>query len=103
MTDALNATRAAIEEGIVTGGGTALLKSLVVLDTIETENFDQKMGLDIVRKALRAPASQIIRNADSEAAVVINTILEKSKTDPHFGWDGAKVGSIRYTCVRGGS
>eukprot|EP00045_Choanoeca_perplexa_P017463 m.254133 g.254133 ORF g.254133 m.254133 type:complete len:575 (-) comp17548_c0_seq16:746-2470(-) len=90
VTDALNATRAAIEEGIVTGGGTALLKSLTVLESVETENFDQKMGLDIVRMALRAPANQIISNADSEAAVVINSIIEQSKTDPNYGWDGAK-------------
>ena len=82
--DALNATRAAVEEGIVPGGGTALLRAALNL-TIEGENDDQQAGIDIVRKALEAPIRQISENAGVEGSVVVNTIRNsKSKT---FGFN----------------
>lgn len=104
ITDALNATRAAIEEGIVTGGGTALLRCIKSVDSLEPKNFDEKMGMDIVRKALRAPATQIIENARGDASVIINEILKESKTNEAFGWDGANVGFhslVEYLTVLG--
>ena len=74
--DALHATRAAVEEGIVPGGGVAYLRAMNALDSIETENDDQKVGINIVRKAIEEPARQIVFNAGMEASVIINKILE---------------------------
>jgi chaperonin GroEL len=75
--DALNATRAAVEEGIVPGGGTALLKASKILSTLKTDSFDQGLGVDIVRKAITAPAQTIVNNAGEEGSVVIGRVLEK--------------------------
>ena len=75
--DALNATRAAVEEGIVPGGGTALLKASKVLSTLKPDSFDQGLGVDIVRKAITAPAQTIVNNAGEEGSVVIGRVLEK--------------------------
>jgi chaperonin GroEL len=78
--DALNATRAAVEEGIVPGGGTALLYAAGNID-VKGENDDEQAGIDIVRKALEAPIRQISENAGVEGSVVVNTIKnQKSKT-----------------------
>ncbi|MFA6572046.1 MAG: chaperonin GroEL [Bacteroidota bacterium] len=74
--DALHATRAAVEEGIVPGGGVAYIRSLQVLDSIKTENLDQKTGVDIVRKAVEEPVRQIVNNAGLEASVILNKIKE---------------------------
>lgn len=76
FTDALNATRAAVEEGIVPGGGTALLlASRDALENLKGENFDQNVGIDIVRKALRVPCLSIARNAGAEGSVVVEKLL----------------------------
>ncbi|PWJ76919.1 chaperonin GroEL [Pseudaminobacter salicylatoxidans] len=78
--DALNATRAAVEEGIVAGGGTALLRASANLKA-KGENADQEAGVNIVRRALQAPARQIATNAGDEASIVVGKILEsKSST-----------------------
>jgi hypothetical protein len=69
--DALNATRAAVEEGISPGGGVALLRSIKALENVKVENHDQKTGIDIVRKAIQAPARQIVDNAGADGAVVV--------------------------------
>jgi chaperonin GroEL len=78
--DALNATRAAVEEGIVPGGGVALLRASKNID-VKGLNDDEKAGIDIVRRALEAPIRQIVQNAGVEGSVVVSTILgEKSRT-----------------------
>ncbi|MEI5666454.1 chaperonin GroEL [Bosea sp. CCNWLW174] len=74
--DALNATRAAVEEGILPGGGVALLRALNSVKSIKTQNDDQKTGVEIVRKAIAAPARQIVDNAGGDGAVVIGKLLE---------------------------
>ena len=77
--DALHATRAAVEEGIVPGGGVALLRAIKALDALKAENEDQKIGINIVRKALQAPARQIFTNAGEDGSVIVGKILENSK------------------------
>ncbi len=76
--DALHATRAAVEEGIVPGGGVALLRAGKALDSLKPENDDQKVGINIVRKALQAPARQIAANAGEDGSVIVGKILENS-------------------------
>jgi len=83
--DALNATRAAVEEGISPGGGVALLRAIPALDAIKVENSDQKTGVDIVRKAIQAPARQIVDNAGADGAVVIGKLLEAKEYN--YGYD----------------
>ena len=83
--DAINATRAAVEEGILPGGGTALLYAVRALDKLNPANEDQKVGIEILRKALQAPLSQIVANAGGNAPVVVGKLLEKS--DPSRGFD----------------
>ena len=85
--DALNATRAAVEEGILPGGGVALLRTQKVLDRINTANDDQKVGVNIVRRALQAPARQIAENAGEDGAVIVGKILDKE--DYAFGFNAA--------------
>jgi chaperonin GroEL len=83
--DAMHATRAAVEEGILPGGGVALLRATEVLKKVRTANDDQKAGVEIVRKALSWPARQIALNAGEDGSVVVGKILEK---DSHaFGFD----------------
>ncbi len=82
--DALHATRAAVEEGIVAGGGTALLYSTNVLDGLEGDNDDQTRGIDIVRRALQSPLRQIVENAGVDGAVVAGKLLEQSDTSHGF-------------------
>ena len=77
--DALHATRAAVEEGIVPGGGVALLRAIKVLDGLKVENEDQKVGITIVKKALQAPARQIFQNAGEDGSVIVGKILENNK------------------------
>ena len=74
--DALHATRAAIEEGIVPGGGVAYLRALSSLDAVETENEDQAIGVSIVRRALEEPLRQIAENAGMEGSIVVRTVLD---------------------------
>jgi chaperonin GroEL len=81
--DALNATRAAVEEGIVPGGGVALVRCIRVLDSVSTSE-DQKEGINILKRALSAPLRQIVKNAGHESTVVLNKVL-KGKND--FGFN----------------
>ncbi|MBE1237527.1 chaperonin GroEL [Phaeovibrio sulfidiphilus] len=83
--DAMNATRAAVEEGVVAGGGVALLHSTKVLANLRGDNDDQNVGISIVRKAIQAPARQIADNAGSDGAVVAGKLLESD--DPNFGFN----------------
>lgn len=87
ITDALNATRAAVEEGIVPGGGFALLYASRILTELSATNSDQKMGVDIVRRAIQVPAKTIIRNAGEEGAVMIGKCLEQDNVN--YGFDAA--------------
>jgi chaperonin GroEL len=83
--DALHATRAAVEEGILPGGGVALLRSVEALKRLRTENEDQKHGIDIVRKAIQTPARQIAINAGDDGSIVVGKIMEKDQYS--FGFD----------------
>ncbi|OYU68530.1 MAG: chaperonin GroEL [Alphaproteobacteria bacterium PA2] len=83
--DALNATRAAVEEGIVPGGGVALLKASKVLDGFKGDNADQEAGVAIVRRALQAPIRQIAENAGVEGSIVVGKVLENSSAS--FGFN----------------
>ncbi|MBO4231773.1 MAG: chaperonin GroEL [Bacteroidales bacterium] len=74
--DALHATRAAIEEGIIPGGGVAYIRSISALDKVKAENEDQKIGIDIIRRALEEPLRQIVTNAGKEGSVVVNAVRE---------------------------
>jgi chaperonin GroEL len=74
--DALHATRAAVEEGIVPGGGVALLRVIKKLDEVKTDNNDQKIGVDIIKKSLEEPIRQIVENAGIEGSVVVNKVKE---------------------------
>ncbi|KAG5642943.1 chaperonin [Asterophora parasitica] len=104
--DALNATRAAVEEGILPGGGVALLKASLILATtspgsgagsassptspnaapIPTANFDQELGVAIIRRALTNPARAILNNAGEESSVIVGTLLGQYGSDDKFGW-----------------
>jgi chaperonin GroEL len=83
--DALNATRAAVEEGIVPGGGIALLKASKALEGLEGDNADQKAGIAIIRRALQAPIRQISENAGVEGSIVVGKVLESN--DAAFGFN----------------
>ncbi|MGE7468564.1 chaperonin GroEL [Bosea sp. NPDC003192] len=83
--DALNATRAAVEEGILPGGGVALLRAAKALEGLKAANDDQKTGVEIVRKAITAPARQIVENAGGDGAVVVGKLLESG--DYAWGYD----------------
>ncbi|WP_448956128.1 chaperonin GroEL [Labrys neptuniae] len=80
--DALHATRAAVEEGILPGGGLALLRALSALDGVKPGNDDQRTGVEIVRRAIQVPARQIVANAGVDASVVVGKLLEKS----NYNW-----------------
>src|SRR6202012_3745286 len=82
--DALHATRAAVEEGIVAGGGTALLYATKALEGLAGANDDQTRGIDIVRKALYAPVRQIAQNAGHDGAVISGKLLESNDTNYGF-------------------
>jgi chaperonin GroEL len=83
--DATHATRAAVEEGVVPGGGVALLYAAKALDGLTPENSDQKVGIDIIRRALQAPVRQVAENAGSEGSVVVGKLLDSK--DPNYGYD----------------
>src|SRR5437588_151470 len=83
--DAMHATRAAVEEGVLPGGGVALLRAIKALDKLRPHNDDQRTGIDIVRKALSWPARQIAINAGEDGSVIIGKILEKDTYS--FGYD----------------
>ncbi len=83
--DALHATRAAVEEGIVPGGGTTLLYAARALEALKPENDDQKAGINIIRRALQAPIRQIVENAGIDGAVVVGKLMESK--DTNYGYD----------------
>ena len=83
--DAMHATRAAVQEGIVPGGGVALVKSIAALDALKVANDDQKVGINIIRQALQAPARQIANNAGVEGSVIVGKLLEL--TDKTTGYN----------------
>jgi len=85
LNDSLNATQAALEEGIVPGGGTALLRAASKLDGLQLDNLDQQVGVDAIKAALKVPCMQIAANAGEEGAVVVQT-LQKSD-NPHLGFN----------------
>ena len=86
--DAMHATRAAVEEGIVPGGGTALLYAVRALESLKSGNEDQKIGINIVRKAIQVPARQIANNAGEDGAVIVGKMMESKDTD--WGFDAQK-------------
>ena len=83
--DAMHATRAAVEEGVLPGGGVALLRSLKALEKLKVHNDDQRMGIEIVKKAISWPARQIAINAGEDGSIVVGKILEKDTYT--FGYD----------------
>jgi len=83
--DAMHATRAAVEEGIVAGGGAALLYAAKALAKVRASNDDEKVGIDIVRRAIRMPARLIAENAGSDGAVVVGKLVDKD--DPNWGFN----------------
>jgi chaperonin GroEL len=83
--DAMHATKAAVEEGILPGGGTALLRAIKALDNLAPANDDQKTGIEIVRRAIQAPARQIVQNAGADGSVVVGKIIENA--DYAFGYN----------------
>jgi chaperonin GroEL len=85
--DALHATRAAVEEGILPGGGVALLRSIKALSALKGANADQQAGIDIVRRAIQAPAKQIAINAGEDGSVIVGKLLEKD--DYSWGYNAA--------------
>ncbi len=96
--DALHATRAAVEEGIVPGGGVALARASLILATLNPENHDQKFGIEMVRKAVQAPMRQIAENAGEDGAVVGGKVLENSTYG--FGFD-AQTGEYKDLVAAG--
>jgi len=82
--DAMHATRAAVEEGIVPGGGVALVKSIAGLDALKPANRDQEVGVEIVRRALQAPTRNIVENAGAEGSVIVGKLLESKKANEGY-------------------
>jgi chaperonin GroEL len=85
--DALHATRAAVEEGILPGGGVPLLRALKALDKVQPENEDQKAGVSIVRRAIQVPARQIAANAGEDGSIIVGKLLERN--DYSWGYNAA--------------
>ena len=85
MDDSLHATRAAVEEGIVPGGGVALARASLILSKIKADNDDQRFGIEIIRKAIQTPLRQIAENAGEDGAVIAGKTLEND--DYSYGFD----------------
>jgi chaperonin GroEL len=81
----MHATRAAVEEGLLPGGGVALLRAAKALDNVTGENEDQKVGISIVRRAIEAPIRQIAENAGAEGSIIVGRVREKP--DFGYGWN----------------
>mgnify|MGYP002622409035 CR=1 FL=1 len=96
--DALHATRAAVEEGIVPGGGVALLRSLKALDGLNPANEDQKTGINIIRRAIQAPARQIAQNAGEDGSIIVGKILDNNTYN--WGYD-AQTGEYGDLVAKG--
>ncbi len=92
--DALNATRAAVEEGILPGGGVALLRAAKALDGLKPDNDDQKIGVQIVRRALQSPARQIAENAGEDGAVIVGKIVENSDYGYGYNAQSGEYGNL---------
>ena len=92
--DALNATRAAVEEGVLPGGGVALLRSIKALENLTVENPDQKTGIDIVRKAIQTPARQIVDNSGGDGAVVVGKLIENTSYAYGFNAQTGEYGDL---------
>jgi len=91
IVDALNATRAAVEEGILPGGGTGLLKaSANALGSVKAANFDQQLGITIVKNAITHPARKIVENAGAEGSVIVGKLIDEYKGDFNKGFNSAK-------------
>jgi chaperonin GroEL len=86
--DAMHATRAAVEEGVVAGGGAALLYATRALENLNPSNNDQKVGIEIVRKALQTPARQIAENSGTDGSIIVGKLLDSS--DTNYGYDAQK-------------
>ena len=86
--DAMHATRAAVEEGVVPGGGSALLYAIPALDKLTPANPDQKVGIEIVRKALSWPARQIVENSGEDGSIIVGKLLDSK--DVNYGYDAQK-------------
>ena len=90
IVDALNATRAAVEEGIIPGGGTGFLKAAAnALNSIKTNNFDQQLGVNIVKNAITRPARMIVENAGGEGSVVVGKLMDEFGSDFNKGFNSA--------------
>merc|ERR1712003_160171 len=94
VTDALNATRAAVEEGIVPGGGVALVRCLASLNCLSLENADQKRGLDILKKALEVPLRTISANAGQEPSLILDKVLASADEVGSDAREGSFVNMI---------
>jgi chaperonin GroEL len=92
--DAMHATRAAVEEGILPGGGVPLLRAVAALDRLKAENEDQRHGVDIVRKALSWPARQIALNAGEDGSIVVGKILDKDTYAYGFDAQSGEYGNL---------
>ncbi len=92
--DAMNATKAAVEEGIVAGGGASLLHAVVVLENLKSANDDQRAGIDIVKRALTSPAWQIAENAGEEGAVIVGKMLEQKERNWGFDAQNGVYGDL---------
>ncbi len=94
--DAMHATRAAVEEGIIAGGGTALLYASKAIENLQSANDDERAGIDIIRRALQAPIRQIVNNAGGDGSLIVGKLLEQK--DSNYGYDaqaGAYVDMIK--------
>ncbi|HEV2559783.1 MAG TPA: TCP-1/cpn60 chaperonin family protein, partial [Microvirga sp.] len=92
--DAMHATKAAVEEGILPGGGVALLRSVKALANLKPANEDQRTGIEIVRRALQAPARQIALNAGEDGSVIVGKILEKGNYAFGFNAQTSEYGDM---------
>jgi chaperonin GroEL len=92
--DAMHATKAAVEEGILPGGGVALLRAVKALDGVTPANDDQKTGIEIVRRAIQAPARQIALNAGEDGSVIVGKILDKSDYSYGFNAQSGEYGDM---------
>ncbi|EEB05550.2 hsp60-like protein [Schizosaccharomyces japonicus yFS275] len=90
IVDALNAVKAAVSEGVLPGAGTSLVKASLKLDELEPANFDQKLGIDIVRKAITKPAQTILENAGLEGNLIVGKLKERYGNEFNVGYDIAK-------------
>jgi chaperonin GroEL len=92
--DALHATRAAVEEGILPGGGVALIRASKALGKIKGNDDDERTGIDIVRRAVEAPIMQIARNSGMEGAIVVDRVLESKDVNFGFNADTLEYGDM---------